>query len=114
MDHVSTEHEDVDSDAIMHGSSIGDYNEQVFKMYGGPIEGVTLEFCDKLINVVQDKFGEDIPMTRTGKETCMATVKVQTSPTFWGWLFQFVGQMKILQPSALMEEYIQRARKVEA
>lgn len=112
MNQVNTEREDVDPDAIMNSSNIGDYNEQAFKMYGGPIEEVTLEFSDKLINIVQDKFGEDISMNRTGKDTCMATVKVQTSPTFWGWLFQFVGQMRILQPKAIMEEYMARARKV--
>lgn len=36
---------------------------------------------------------------------CVATVKVQISPTFWGWLFQFGKQMRILSPASLTEEY---------
>lgn len=48
-------------------------------------------FEDKLIGVVQDK--------------CIASVELQVSPTFWGWLFQFGRRMRILSPEKLMEEY---------
>jgi hypothetical protein len=35
----------------------------------------------------------------------VATVKVQVSPTFWGWIFQFGKQMKMLSPDNLVDEY---------
>lgn len=85
---------------------IDSYTEQVFKMYGGQLADVVLEFDDKLIGVVYDKFGEDTKMIRSG-EKCIATVKVQISPVFWGWLFQFARQMKILSPETVIEQYNQ-------
>lgn len=111
MDKVSTEEEKVDKKAVIRSRSVARYNAQVFKMYGGPTTNVVLEFDDSLIGVVQDKFGESIKMRRTTSGRCTASVKVQVSPTFWGWLFQFVGEMKILSPEGLVEEYRKRCRK---
>ena len=89
------------------------YTEQVFKMYGGRLEDVVLEFSDKLIGVVFDKFGENTPMLRVGEEKCVATVKVRISPTFWGWLFQFAGEMRVLSPQWVMDGYREQAAKLE-
>ena len=65
---------------------------------------VVLEFDDKLIGVVYDKFGEDTKMIRSG-DKCIATVKVQISPVFWGWLFQFGKQMSVISPAEVTEKY---------
>ena len=73
-------------------------------MYGGRQVDVVLEFDDKLIGVVYDKFGEDTQMIRSG-DKCITTVKVQISPVFWGWLFQFGNQMRILSPKKLADDY---------
>ena len=54
---------------------------------------------DKLIGIIYDKFGEDTKIVRTGETTVAASVKVQISPTFFGWLFQFGKQMKVLSPA---------------
>ena len=78
-------------------------------MYGGQSVDITIQFSDKLIGVVYDKFGEDTKMVRINENNCVASVKVQISPTFWGWLFQFGTDMDIVEPEALKEEYINRA-----
>ena len=70
-----------------------------------------LEFNEKLIGVVHDKFGENTKMIRTAPGKCVASVQVQIAPTFWGWLFQFVGEMRIISPDPLMEEYKKRAKE---
>ena len=44
-------------------------------------------------------------MIRVGENTCVATVKVQISPAFWGWVLGFAGQMKILSPENAVSEY---------
>ena len=112
MEDVQVVNETVTPAAIIDDSNIAEYTRQTFKMYGGPFEDVALEFDEKLIGAVQDKFGEDTQMIRISPGKCLASVKVQISPTFWGWLFQFVGQMKIVFPESLSEEYKDRARKV--
>ena len=84
---------------------IAAYTGQTFKMFGGEPETVTLQFGNNLIGVVYDKFGENTKMVRVDEDTCSARVTVQISPTFWGWLFQFAGEMRIIEPEYLIERY---------
>ena len=104
MDHVEIVDEAISEKALTLREGIDSYTEQVFKMYGGQLIDVVLEFDDKLIGVVYDKFGEDTKMIRAG-DKCIATVKVQISPVFWGWLFQFGRQMIVISPAEVAEEY---------
>ena len=105
MDSVEIIDEPVSQKALALRNEVAGYTERVFKMYGGQPVDIVIEFDDKLIGVVYDKFGENTKMIRTHEHTCVATVKVQISPTFWGWLFQFGKQMRILSPVNLTEEY---------
>ncbi len=104
MDHVEIVDEAISEKALTLREGIDSYTEQAFKMYGGQLVDVVLEFDDKLIGVVYDKFGEDTKMIRAG-DKCIATVKVQISPVFWGWLFQFGRQMIVISPAEVTEEY---------
>lgn len=112
MEAVEVLEEGITETAIALKAEIGPYTEQVFKMYAGEAVDIVIEFNDSLIGVVFDKFGEDTKMMRCGDRKCVATVKVQISPVFWGWLFQFAGEMKLLSPDSLVQEYIARARQI--
>lgn len=112
MENMEVIDDPISNQAIDLRSSIAGYTEQAFKMYVGVPTDVVLEFDAKLIGVVYDKFGEATKMIRINESTCVATVTIQESPTFWGWLFQFAGQMKILSPSSLAQEYVKRASMV--
>jgi len=112
MDAVEIIDEDVCEKAIEFRSSVDCFTEQAFKMYGGQLVDITIQFSDKLIGVVYDKFGEDTKMVRINGNDCVASVKVQISPTFWGWLFQFGKQMTVLSPEGLIHEYKQRLREL--
>lgn len=105
MDSVEIIDEPVSQKALTLRNEVAGYTERVFKMYGGQSVDLVIEFDDKLIGAVYDKFGENTKMIRTHEHGCVATVKVQISPTFWGWLFQFGNQMRILSPANLTEEY---------
>ena len=113
MDGVKIIDEPCGEKAIALRDEVAAYTEQAFKMFGGQAEDVVLEFDRILIGVVYDKFGESVKMIPSGENKCIATVRVRISPTFWGWLFQFAGQMKILSPSHLLEEYRNYARRAE-
>ena len=113
MDEVSVENKAVSEKALMETKDTKDiaaFRQQAFKMYGGDLADVVLEFNESLIGVVHDKFGERTKMIRTAQGKCVASVQVQISPTFWGWLFQFVGEMRIISPDYLMEEYKRKAK----
>lgn len=92
-------------------TQVAEYTEQAFKMYGGEATDVVLEFKRNLIGAVYDRFGEDTKMIAAG-ENCIATVRVRISPVFWGWVFQFAGEMSILSPGWVVEAYRCQARKV--
>lgn len=108
IDDVMIEETPVSEKAVLSNSDIAEYTERVFKMFGGPTSDMTIEFEDKLIGVVQDKFGEDTKIVRTSPSRCVASVKVQVSPVFWGWIFQFLGEMSIVSPEELKNEYKKR------
>ena len=112
MENVVVENSFVSDNARIEDADIAKYTEQAFKMFGGPITDVTLEFEDKLIGVVQDKFGENTNIIRTGEDKCAASIQVQVSPTFWGWLFQFGSNMNILSPTFLRDKYREKIAEV--
>lgn len=112
MDAVEVVKEDCCEKAIALRDQVATYTEQAFKMFGGQLEDVVLEFDRSLIGVVYDRFGETTKMMTTSDSKCIASIKVQVSPVFWGWLFQFAGQMDIISPSNLQHEYQTRALNV--
>ena len=73
-------------------------------MYNGEQSSVTLRFDRSLIGPVYDKFGEEIKMTAVGDEI-ETTVQVRVSPTFFGWLAQFGGRMRITEPEDVIGKY---------
>ncbi len=109
MDAVDIIDEPITEKALKLRDSIGCYTEQAFKMYGGQSVEITIQFDAKLMGVVYDKFGEDTKMIRLNADTCVATVRVQVSPTFWGWIFQFGRLMQITSPDSMIEEYKNKA-----
>ena len=98
--------------AIALREQVATYTGQAFKMFGGPLEDVVLEFDRSLIGAVYDRFGENTKMMSTSDTKCIASVKVQISPVFWGWLFQFSDEMNIVSPSHLVHECKKRVSKM--
>lgn len=95
--------------ALQLRERVSGYTEQSFKMFGGHPRKITIRFDNCLIGAVYDKFGEKIQIVRVDNQHCEATVHIQISPTFWGWLFQFGNLMKITAPDDMIEEYRSRA-----
>lgn len=105
MDGVKIIEEPCCERAISLRDEVAAYTEQAFKMFRGNPEDVVLEFNRSLIGSVYDKFGESVKMMPSGENKIIATVKVQISPTFWGWLFQFGRDMRVISPANVVEEY---------
>lgn len=112
MDSVQIIDDPCSEKAMALRDQVAAYTEQAFKMFGGQAEDVVLEFDRSLIGAVYDRFGEGTKMMTTSSSKCIASVKVQVSPVFWGWLFQFAGEMQILSPAHLIEEYKSRCRQI--
>jgi len=82
-------------------------------MYQGELADVVLRFDQSLVGAVFDKFGENTQMMRIYEGVLIATIKVQISPVFWGWLFQFAGQMKIISPNGAIKQFQEHLSKLE-
>lgn len=111
MDNVEVLEEKCGDKAIALRDQVAEYTEQAFKMYGGDATDVVLEFNRNLIGAVYDRFGEDTKMIAAG-DRCIATVRVRISPVFWGWVFQFAGELTILSPAHVVESYKAQAAAV--
>ena len=99
-------------EALAMIDSVTAFTGQAFKMFSGEPTTVTLRFDRSLINPVLDKFGESTPMRTVDEATCEATVQVQVSPTFFGWLAQFGGKMQVISPENVAEKYNDHIRQI--
>lgn len=113
MDHVEVVEESILSDeAIAKIDDVAAYTQQAFKMFDGEQEEVILQFNKELIGPVFDKFGEDTVMVPVDETTCSATVHVQVSPTFFGWLAQFSNKMQIIFPENVINKYKEHISRI--
>lgn len=92
--------------------NIGKYSKQIFCMFSGESEKVWLQFHNSLINVVIDRFGEEITIHKVDKEHFKIRVDVAVSNAFITWLFQFGEKVKILSPDHLVDKMKEMAQKV--
>lgn len=90
-----------------------DFTNKVVQMYPSGVEQtVTLRCKNENMRSVIDKFGEDITVDVIDTEHFTAKVQVQPSQTFYGWVFTFRGDIEIVEPKEVREEFFSIARKV--
>ena len=75
------------------------------------METVELQCENSLMDVIIDRFGEDVKTSILDDEYFMATVDVSISPNFYSWLFQFDGRIKILSPERVLTQMRDMASK---
>lgn len=84
-----------------------DYYNHTFKMYDGDTleTDVTLLVENRLMKDLVDRFGEDFPFARTDEGHFEAKVTVYPSYTFFAWVFQYCGGIRITGPAEVAERY---------
>lgn len=103
MDRVRVMDEDVSPEVAALIDKVADYTEEAFQMFNGKRIEITFQFENSVTPAVYDKFGEDTVIKRTGDNALVATVTVQDSPVFRGWLYQFGEKIKVLEEKELGE-----------
>lgn len=86
------------------------YSKKTFGMYGGRDEQVTLRCKDKMAGVIIDRFGQDVIMYEAGEEQFEVSVRVSVSPLFLTWIMNFGGDIKILSPQSVIDDYVKLAK----
>ena len=94
------------------GFSLPEYSREVFRMFGteSPVE-VELLCKNYIMNAVIDNFGTRIPVREVDADHFLIAPTVCASPTFFRWVFGWNGDMQILGPPEVLEEYRAMARK---
>jgi predicted DNA-binding transcriptional regulator YafY len=90
-----------------------DYTVNIFSMYDGETYNVTLLCRNELMNYVIDRFGDDVWTEITDEEHFTAEVDVSVSQTFFAWVFQFAGGIRITGPATVKEQYCQMLEKAQ-
>ncbi len=93
---------------------IAAYANKTFGMFGGREEVVTMEFENRLIGVILDRFGKEVPVRRKDEEHFSVRVQVALSGQFYGWLTGIGVGAKILAPAEVAEEYRAHLRRALA
>ena len=81
------------------------YSSHVFDMFNGTMTEVVLDCKDYIMNELVDRFGRDFISERIGGDRFAARVTLDTSPSFYAWVFRFGGDIKIAEPPQVAAEY---------
>ncbi len=82
-----------------------EYRKQVFSMFGGETQKVTLLFDPSILSDMFDRFGEDIRVRKADDNTYSVDVTVQVSKTLFAWIVGTQGKVKIKSPQKVFDEF---------
>ncbi len=84
---------------------LNQYVSSVFQMYDAENRIVVLRCKNFLMKHIIDRFGTKIKTEVADSEHFNAKVDVAVSPTFFGWVVGFSGQMQITAPDDVKEQF---------
>lgn len=80
------------------------YAKKMFGMFTGDEQNVKIQFDNKLIGVVIDRFGKDVIIVPKDENSFTINVKVSVSNMFFGWIIGLGNGAKILGPDNVIEK----------
>lgn len=103
MTDVYVTRHDILKNDLSESFSLKEHHKEVFGMFTGREETITLEFDNGLIGAVIDKFGEKIKLKKC-EDKIRLSETVQISPQFFSWVCGFGPKMKVVAPASLVKE----------
>ena len=94
--------------------NIAEYTKKIFSMFVGEEENIRIKFDNSLLGVVLNRFGKNTIIQKVNKDSFMAVLEVEISPTFWGWIFQFGNNAEILYPEHVRDKFVEYINKVKS
>lgn len=84
---------------------LAEYGQRHFHMFSGREGQVRLRCEARLVNVMLDRFGQDVMLIPDGPEHFLLTVTAAVSPQFYGWLFGLGTGVALTGPDWAVEEW---------
>ena len=81
------------------------FAKKTFGMYGGQDEVVTLTCHNRMIGVMLDRFGQDVPLVPVDDSHFYVKPLVAVSQQFYGWLTGLGNMVQITGPEHVKTEY---------
>lgn len=99
----------IEDDAIPvpEGFDLSKAFQIMFLMYGDKEEAVTLRCDYGVMGRIIDRFGEGISITPIDEKHFKITQTVMTGSTFYSWVFNYRGMMRIIAPETAVEGFNQ-------
>ena len=114
MLHITQTDTPREGEDVFNNLDMAVYNRQAFGMFGGKEQPVTLQCANWMAGVILDQFGSDTPMIPADEYSFTAHVSVVVSPPFFAWLSGFGGDIRLIKPQAIAEEYTDYLRTILA
>ena len=84
---------------------INSYAQERVNMFSGETQEVMLQCENDMMKSVIDQFGEDVETQVVNQQFFRAKVNVNVSQTFFAWVFQFNGKIRIYGPDEVRGKY---------
>lgn len=81
-------------------------------MYGGETIVVTLKCKNEVMKSVIERSGTDVQTTSVSKGYFNKVVEVDAGQIFFGWVFQFRGDIKIIKPTKVEKQFQEMGAKI--
>lgn len=91
--------------------SVDQHLNRHFRMFEEDEQEIILEVDNALMKTIIDHFGERVETRRFTEQTFRCRVKTEPSRAFFGWVFSYGGQIRIIGPDKVRENYRQMVRK---
>ena len=80
------------------------FSKATFGMFNGEMQRVEMEFHNRMVDTVIDKFGKDVWLSKVDDKHFKVTVSVAVSKQFFAWVFGLGNYAKITGPENVVEE----------
>lgn len=87
-------------------------SRKTFSMFAGAEKTVNLKCTKRMIGIIVDRFGKDVPVRKLDEDYILARVNVEVSPQFFGWLSGLGTEVEIYSPEEVKEEYTTHLKKI--
>lgn len=92
--------------------NVAEYTNKMVSMFAAERTICAELLCENsLMQTIVDHYGKSVPIRRYDAEHFIASIEVNPSGTFYGWVFLFMGRIRILSPQTCMEEMARIARQ---
>lgn len=83
---------------IFEQIDMASYSDKRFSMFDGREQYVRMEFENRYVGVVIDRFGKDIAIRKSDEEHFVISVNVAVSDQFFGWILALGTGVRLLGP----------------